>query len=89
MGISDQTFYRWKKKFVGTGVAEVRRLRILAEENRKLMQLVADLSSNKQIFQEVFLQKALKPAQKRSHGYVLERSAIGLVSGGYAGYYSV
>lgn len=36
MGISEQTFYRWKKKFSGMGVAEVRRLRILEEENRKL-----------------------------------------------------
>ncbi len=44
MGISEQTFYRWKKRFVGLGVAEVRRLRILEEENRKLKQLVADLT---------------------------------------------
>ena len=36
MGIAEQTFYRWKKKFQGMGVAEVRRLRILEEENRKL-----------------------------------------------------
>ena len=40
MGISEQTFYRWKKKFAGMGVAEVRRLKILEEENRKLKQLV-------------------------------------------------
>lgn len=38
MGIAEQTFYRWKKKFAGMGVAEVRRLRILEEENRKLKQ---------------------------------------------------
>ena len=44
MGISEQTFYRWKKKFQGIGVAKVRRLRVLEEENRKLKQLVADLS---------------------------------------------
>ena len=44
MGVSEQTFYRWKKKFQGMGVAEVRRLRVLEEENRKLKQLVADLS---------------------------------------------
>ena len=36
MGISEQTFYRWKKKYVGMGVAKVRRLRVLEEENRKL-----------------------------------------------------
>ncbi len=38
LGISEQTFYRWKKKFAGMGVAELRRLRQLEEENRKLKQ---------------------------------------------------
>ncbi len=36
MGIVEQTFYRWKKKYIGMGVTEVRRLKILEEENRKL-----------------------------------------------------
>jgi putative transposase len=53
MGISEQTFYRWKKKFAGLGVAEVRRLKQLEEENRKLKQLVADLSLDKQMLQDV------------------------------------
>ncbi len=44
LGVSEQTFYRWKKKFAGMGVAELRRLKQLEEENRKLKQLVADLS---------------------------------------------
>ena len=57
MGISEQTFYRWKKRFVGLGVAEVRRLRILEEENRKLKQLVADLSLDKQMLQDVLRKK--------------------------------
>ena len=48
MGIAEQTFYRWKKKYTSMGVAEVRRLRVLEEENRKLKQLVADLSLDKQ-----------------------------------------
>ena len=48
LGISEQTFYRWKKRFAGLGIAELRRLRILEEENRKLKQLVADLSLDKQ-----------------------------------------
>jgi len=39
MGISEQTFYRWKKKYIGMGVAEVRKLRIIEEENRKLKQM--------------------------------------------------
>ena len=44
MGIGEQTFYRWKKVYAGMGVEEVRRLRIHEEENRKLKQLVANLS---------------------------------------------
>ena len=49
LGICQQTFYRWKKKFAGMGVAEVRRLKQLEEENRRLKQLVADLSLDRQI----------------------------------------
>ena len=57
MGISGQTLYRWRKKFQGMGVAEVRRLRVLQEENRKLRQLVADLSLDKQMLQDVLRKK--------------------------------
>jgi putative transposase len=57
MGISEQTFYRWKKKFAGMGVAELRKLRQLEEENRKLKQLVADLSLDKAMLQEVISKK--------------------------------
>ena len=52
MGISEQTFFRWKKKFAGMGVAEVRRLKQLEEENRKLKSLVADLSLDKAMLQD-------------------------------------
>ena len=58
MGIAEQTFYRWKKKYVGMGVAEVSKLRVLEEENRKLKQLVADLSLDKQMLQDVLRKKA-------------------------------
>ncbi len=58
MGIAEQTFYRWKKKYAGMGVAEVRKLRILEEENLKLKQLVADLSLDKQMLQDVLRKKA-------------------------------
>ena len=58
MGISEQTFYRWKKKFAGMGVAEVRRLKQLEEENKKLKQLVADLSRDKKMLQDVVQGKA-------------------------------
>lgn len=49
MGISEQTFFRWKKKFAGMGIAEVRRLKQLEEEKRKLKALVADLSLDKAV----------------------------------------
>lgn len=53
MGISEPTFYRWKKKYAGLGVAELRRLKQLEEENKKLKQLVADLSLDKKMLQDV------------------------------------
>jgi putative transposase len=53
MGVSEQSFYRWKRKYDGMGVAELRRLRQLEEENRKLKKLVADLALDKHILQEV------------------------------------
>lgn len=55
--ISDQMFYRWKKKFGGLGVSELRELRQLREENQKLKGLVADLSLDKTILQEALRKK--------------------------------
>ena len=52
LGVSEQTFYRWKKRFAGMGVAEIRRLRQLEDENRRLKQLVADLSLDNAILKE-------------------------------------
>jgi putative transposase len=57
MGVTDVTFYRWKKKFAGMGLAELRRLRQLEEENRKLKQLVADLALDKEMLQDVIRKK--------------------------------
>ena len=57
LGISEQTFYRWKKRFAGLGVAELRRLRTLEEENKELKQLVADLSLDKKMLQDVLSKK--------------------------------
>ena len=51
-GITEQTFYRWRRKFAGMGVAELRRLRQVEEENRRLKQLVADLTLDKHMLQE-------------------------------------
>jgi len=57
MGIAEQTFYRWKKLYGGLGPSEVRRLKQLEEENRRLKQMVADLSLDKCMLQEVLSRK--------------------------------
>ena len=57
MGICQATYYQWRKKYGGLGVAELRRLRQLEEENKKLKQLVADLSLDKAMLQDVLKKK--------------------------------
>ncbi len=57
MGVSENTFYRWKRKYEGMGVAELRRLKQLEEENRKLKNLVADLALDKEMLQDVLRKK--------------------------------
>ena len=57
LGIADQTFYRWKKRFGCLAPSEVRRLRQLENENKRLKQMVADLSLDRRILQEVIRKK--------------------------------
>jgi len=57
LGISQATFFRWKAKYADMGTPEVRRLRQLEEENLKLKQLVADLSLDKKMLQDVLAKK--------------------------------
>ena len=57
MGISQATFFNWKKRFSGLGPSELRRLRQLEEENTKLKKLVADLSLDKVMLQDVVRRK--------------------------------
>lgn len=57
VGISDATFYNWKKKYGGLGPSELRRLKQLEEENTKLKRLVADLSLDKAMLQDVLSKK--------------------------------
>ena len=57
LGVTDATIYNWKKKYAGMGVAEIRRLRQLEDENRKLKQLVADLSLDKIMLQDILSKK--------------------------------
>ena len=56
--ISEQTFYRWKKKYGGLMPSEVKRLRLLEDENKRLKQMVAELSLDKQMLQDVLSKKA-------------------------------
>ncbi len=67
MGISEATFYNWKKKFGGMGVTELRRLRQLEEENQCLKRLVADLSLDKEMLQEV-IKKSSEAGSEASGG---------------------
>ena len=57
LNITETTFYRWKKRFLGLDVSEVRGLKALRDENRKLKQLVADLTLDKQILHEALGKK--------------------------------
>jgi len=57
MGVTEQSFYRWKRKYAGIGVAELRRLKELEKENTKLKQLVADLTLDKHLLPEVLRKK--------------------------------
>src|SRR6185437_12682739 len=52
LNITETTFYRWKRRFTGLDVSDVRELKSLRDENRKLKQLVADLTLDKRILRE-------------------------------------
>ncbi len=57
LGVSEPTFYRWKRKFTGLGISEIRRLKQLEDENRRLKQVVADLTLDKAMLQDVVRRK--------------------------------
>jgi putative transposase len=57
MSISQATFYTWKKQYAGLGITELRELRQLRDENSRLKRLVADLSLDRQILQEIVSKK--------------------------------
>jgi putative transposase len=57
VGISEQTFYRWKKQYAGLQSDQVKELRQLQEENARLKKLVAELSLDKAILQDVATKK--------------------------------
>ncbi len=57
LGISEQTFYTWKRRYSGMGLSELRELRQLRDENAKLKKLVADLSLDRHMLQEIVRKK--------------------------------
>ena len=57
LGICEQTYYTWKRKYAGLGLSELRELRQLREENTKLKRLVADLSLDRHMLQEIVRKK--------------------------------
>lgn len=61
IGISEQTFYRWKKQYAGMQSDQVRELKVLQDENVRLKKLVADLSLDKAILQDINSKKWLGP----------------------------
>ena len=65
MGITEPTFYRWKKQFAGMGVAEIRRLKQLEDENARLKKLVADLTPGQDHVAGRAQKKVVKPVVRR------------------------
>ena len=59
MGVTEATYYRWKKQFSGLDVSELRELRQVRDENKKLKQLVAELTLDKAVLREALGNKAL------------------------------
>ena len=57
LGITEQTFYRWKRRYGGLAPSELKKMRLLEDENRKLKHMVADLSLDKAMLQEVIEKK--------------------------------
>lgn len=57
VGVSEQTYHRWKRQYAGMGISELRRLKQLEDENTSLRKLVADLSLDKHILQEIVSKK--------------------------------
>ena len=57
LGVSEATFYTWKKKYADLSVSELRKLKQIEDENARLRRIVADLTLDKQILQEVVRKK--------------------------------
>ncbi len=81
LGISEQSFYRWKKQFAGMGISEIRRLKQLEDENTKLKRLVADLTLDKTMLQDA-LRKKWQGPPRSARSSTISRRPTASVSGG-------
>lgn len=61
LGVCEPAFYRWRRKFAGMGITEIRRLKQLEDENHRLKQVVADLTLDKAMLQDVVRRKWWRP----------------------------
>ncbi|HET6243443.1 MAG TPA: IS3 family transposase [Bacteroidia bacterium] len=82
LGINKQTFYNWKNKYSGMETQDLRRLKELEDENRKLKQMYAELAMDNKVLKDVIFKKVLKPCERKDrvdyvcqeHGYSLTRA---------------
>ena len=75
MGITETTFYRWKRKYGGLETMELLRLKQLEQENGKLKSIVADLSLDKAMLQEVISKELCRP-RRSARTFVFRRISI-------------
>jgi putative transposase len=73
LGVSEQTFYRWKKQFAGLGLSDLRELRSLRHENSQLKRVLADLTLDRHILQEI--SEKSREASRLSRGHDSESAA--------------
>jgi putative transposase len=83
-GISDATFYKWRAKYAGLGVSDVKKLRQLEEENRRLKQMVAEQALDIQVLKAVTAKNWSGP-RRRGRRHRASSHALGSASGGCAG----
>ena len=76
MGVSEATYYRWKQLYGGPEPSELRKMRHLEEENQKLKRLVADLSLDKAMLQEVLAKKCSAWSTARDRPWVQDRYRV-------------
>src|SRR5271163_1967103 len=79
LGVSEASFYLWKRKYGKLGLTEIRELRQLRDENARLKRLVAELTLDKHILGEVVRKKTLRPARRRALAeWIRERYSVGV-----------